>query len=160
MPFDLTPVPVPVGDCRCHGTPHEDGDVVFLAPMLSMAGGMAAQVAISEGSSDLVRLQELLARVYLSHGIVDWTFVDEAGDKLPVNGDTAAALLPYAKGGRLVADRADDLYAQDVLAPFIETVQRLAQSQRGSTRKKASSSPKRTSSRRRSTKTQPSPSST
>lgn len=143
MTFDTTPVPVPVGDCRCPGSPHEDGDVVYLAPFLSMAGGMAAQVAIAEGATDLIRLQELLARVYLTHCVVDWTFVDDEGQRVGL--DQIERLLPYGKGGRLVADRADDLYAQDVLLPFKQRVERAMRSAAGSTKRPRVTSARRTS---------------
>lgn len=116
--FDSEPVEVRLEACYCPGTPHE-ADLVYLAPALSMAGGMAAQSAIGEGISDPIRLQELLAEVWLRHGVVSWNLVDEAGDPVPVTRDNAIAALPYGKGGRLVADRADDLYAEDILAPLV-----------------------------------------
>lgn len=140
MTFDTTPIPVPVGDCRCPGEPHGDGDVVYLTPLLSMAGGMAGQMAISEASSSVMKMQAMLAEVYLTHGIVDWTFTDDEGQKLPIDSETAARMLPYGKGGRLVADKADDLYAQDLLAPFTEQIARLEQSRRGSTKPQKASS--------------------
>ena len=145
---DRTPEPVHIAECPCPGTPHPDGDTVFLAPLLSMAGGMAAQVAMSEGSTDLIALQEMLARVYLTHGVVGWTFVDDQGQPIPVSYANAMLLLPYGKGGRLVADKADELYAQDLLAPFQEQIERARRSLAGQT------SPKRATSRRQ-TSTKP-----
>jgi len=137
MTLDL--VPVPIGVCPCPGTPHEGGDIVYLAPVLSTPGGMAASAAIREGITDEVLLAEKLGGIWLRHGIRTWTFVDEEGDPIPVSEAAALDLLPWGKGGRLVADKADDLYAQDVLAPFVEAVERARRSPRGQTPKKATS---------------------
>jgi len=149
--FDSTPVEVNIGECGCPNAPHSDGDVVYLAPQLSMAGGMAAQSAISEGITDSLRLQELLAAIWVRHGVVDWNLVDEDGDKLPLDPQTIAAALPYGKGGRLVAERADDLYAEDILAPLVARLKNT--SRRGQTGGSTPPTPKSTSkpSRRSST---------
>lgn len=147
MTFDTTPIPVPIGDCRCPESPHGEGDVVFLAPFLSMAGGMAAQGAIEDAGTDSIVLAELLARIWVKHGIVGWNLVDADGEPVPISTSSINDFLPYGKGGRLVAEKADDIYAQDVLAPFVERVARLKASRAGSTRP-----PKASSSARRSTR--------
>lgn len=121
--FDAEPVAVSLGACYCPGTPHADGDVVYLAPQLSMAGGMAAQAAIAEGITDPMVMQERLATIWTRYGIVGWNLLDEDGRAVDIDAGSIAACLPYGKGGRLVADKADDLYAEDILAPL---VQRLA----------------------------------
>jgi hypothetical protein len=146
--FDAEPVEVRLDGCYCPGKPHE-ADIVYLAPALSMAGGMAAQSAISDGFADAIKLQELLATVWLRFGIVGWNLVDEHGVDLPLS--AASAALPYGKGGRLVAEKADDLYAQDILAPLVARLQ--TTSKRGRTNGS-------TSTPRRSTRKRPSPSST
>lgn len=116
--FDpLDDIPVPIGPCDCPGTPHGDGDVVFLAPVLSTTAGQAAQGAIAE-AGDAARLEELLWRVYRDHCITGWNFVDRDGDPVPLTRENRERGLPFAKGGRLVAEKADDLYAPDVLAPL------------------------------------------
>ena len=118
--FDpVPPVPVAIGPCLCPGTPHDGGDVVYLAPVLSAAGGMAAQGAISDASGDGVLLQELLWRIYRDHGIVDWNLLDEEGDPVPLTPENKTQALPYGKGGELVANKADELYNEDVLRPFL-----------------------------------------
>jgi len=146
--FDAAPVEVRLDGCYCPGKPH-DVDIVYLAPALSMAGGMAAQSAIQDGMGDALRLQELLATVWIRFGIVGWNLVDEDGADLPLS--EAAAALPYGKGGRLVAEKADDLYAEDVLAPLVARLASI--SKRGPTNGS-------TSSPRKSTRKRPSPSST
>jgi hypothetical protein len=117
--FDSDPVPVHLGACYCPGTPHEE-DTVYLAPALPMAGGMAAQAIINEGLTDPVKLQEGLAELWIRHGVVGWNLLDAEGRALPLDRETVIAALPYGKGGRLVAERADDLYAEDILAPLAE----------------------------------------
>jgi hypothetical protein len=127
-------VPVPVGYCPCAREPHPDGDIVYLHPELSMQGGLAAQGAIAEGTGDLVLLQELLARVWITHGVAAWTFVDDEGNPIPVTPANVARALPYAKGGRLIADKADDLYHEAILAPLGDRLEALRKlSQPGST---------------------------
>lgn len=157
--FDREPdVPVIIGPCLCPGEPHDGGDVVFLAPVLSAPGGMAAQGAIESADSgrDLVRLQEELWRVYRDHGVVSWNLTDEDGEPVPLTSSNLEQALPYAKGGRLVAEKADELYAQDVLAPFVEMIERLKRSAAGTTkrsRKVVSITPTSTKKRRPSSST-------
>jgi hypothetical protein len=117
--FEADPVEVRLEACYCPGTPHE-ADLVYLAPVISMPGGMAARAAMVAGIEDTIILQEQLAEVWMRHAIVSWNLVDEGGAPIPVTRDNVAAALPYGKGGRLVADRADDLYAEDILAPLVE----------------------------------------
>jgi hypothetical protein len=143
--FDSAPVEVRLDGCYCPGTPH-DADVVYLRPSLSMAGGMAAQAAIQEGATDQFVLQELLAQVWIRHGVVSWNLVDEDGP-LPLTPDNVVAALPYGKGGRLVAERADALYAEDILAPLRE---RLASISRSGRTNGSTSTPRVSTRRRRS----------
>lgn len=147
------PVAVSIGECLCPGTPHPE-DLVFLAPSLSAAGGMAAQGAIAdasndEGQVDGVALQELLWRVYRDHGVIGWNLVDETGDPIPLTRGNKDLALPYSKGGRKVGDAADELYLEDVLTPFRERVAaaiKLAEQARRSRRGSTTAGPKATSS--------------
>jgi hypothetical protein len=122
-----------------------------------MSGGMAAQGAIADAYDDLVldyvRLQELLSTVWIRHGVADWTFLDDLGNPIPVTPDNVTRALPFTKGGRLVADKADDLYAEAVTAPLVERVAAL--SKRGPTHTPSPTSPNRATRRK-----QRSPSST
>ena len=144
--FDSQPVEVRLEACYCPGSPHE-ADLVYLAPELSMAGGMAAQGAISEGYTDPIRLQELLAEIWIRHGVIAWNLVDEAGDPVEVTALNVAACLPYGKGGRLVAERADDLYSEDILAPLVQRLK--STSRRGQTDGSTSATRRPTSKPRR-----------
>ena len=142
--FDAEPVEVRLDACYCPGSPHE-ADLVYLAPALSMAGGMAAQSAIAAGIDDQIRLQEMLAEVWMRHGVVSWNLEDETGP-IPVTAANVAKALPYGKGGRLVADRADDLYAEDILAPLVARLKN--SSPRGRTNGSTSATPRSTRKRR------------
>ncbi len=144
-------VPVPLGYCPCEGTPHPDGDVVYLYPELSMPGGMAAQTAISEAwgddGFDAVKFQGLIAPVWVQYGVADWTFLDDLGQPIPANPENIMRALPYGKGGRAVAEKADDLYNEAVLAPLAERFAAL--SKPGRTRTPAPTSPNRATRRKR-----------
>ena len=145
------PIVVDIGPCECAGQPHET-DLVYLAPALSMSGGMAAQGAIHASGGDTLRLQELLADIWVRHGVVGWNLLDDKGQPIPLTPDNIARALPYGKGGRLVAERADDLYAEDILAPLVHRLQALSQPGRTPSGRRA------TSARKTSTRRQPSPS--
>ena len=148
--FDpISDVPVPVGPCLCPGEPHRDGDVVYLAPVLSTLAGQAAQGAIQDAKADGARLEELLWRIYRDLCITDWNFLDEDGDPVPLTPENRERGLPFMKGGRLVAEKADELYAQDVLAPLrarVESAQKkLTQRQKRSGRGSTATGPAATS---------------
>lgn len=150
-------VPVPLGYCPCQGTPHPDGDVVYLRPELSVAAGVKARswfVDSITGAVDSADLQERIAALWLEAGVVSWTFLDDDGSPIPVTAENIVRALPYGKGGRLVADKADDLYVPSVVTPLAEGLDAL--SKRGST----SSTPRATSRRTTSTRKPRKPSST
>lgn len=114
----VQPVVVPVGACRCTGTPHDPaGDEVYLAPEASLSLGLAASGAMAEG--DTSELAVLLGRAFLRHGIVGWTFTAEDGSAIPVTPANIERLLPWARGGSAVAERADELYGAAILAPLL-----------------------------------------
>lgn len=119
-------IPVVIGPCECPGTPHGDGDVVYLDAELSAPGGMAAQAAISNHLADQVTLLAELGRVYLRHGVVAWNLLDDAGLPLALTPDNVVAALPYGKGGREVADKADELYSEAILRPLTERLSSLS----------------------------------
>lgn len=103
-------------ECRCPGTPHPDGDTVWLRAELGPEGGYAVLRALhAAGGTDF--LQEKLGRAYAEHGIVDWTFLDADGEPVPCTPENIALLswpVLYP-----VAERGDVLYAQEFLAPLV-----------------------------------------
>ena len=141
-------VPVPVGACRCVGTPHPDGDVVWLSPHLSLRGGFVAErtmIALS-GLKDRTELEAGLVEVYVRYGIADWNLVDPDGDPIPVTEDTIRSeILSDFGRARPIADAADELYTSAILDPLVA---RLSKSSRagqtsGSTSPNRPFSPKR-----------------
>lgn len=132
----MEPVAVRVRECP----DHPDGDVVYMAPTLSLAGGLEAEydnsVALAEtiaaagprppeGYSEAT--QELLAldmarrlRVrwlvtYVRFGVVGWTLHDESG---PMPLDIDAILADYNLAAP-VAEKGDELYGETVARPLL-----------------------------------------
>ena len=137
-------VPVELEACHCPGTPHAH-DTVWLRPTLSASGGMAGMYVIGQGISDPEQLEQELARVYLEHGIARWTFVDEQGQPVPVEKDTIRHMtwtVAYP-----IADKASDLYSQDLLRPLVARASAL--SQNGHTAKSTSARRRTSSARQR-----------
>lgn len=115
-------VAVEVGPCRCAGSPHGQ-DVVYLHGETTAEIGLAAYGAIA--AADGVADQRLrLGMAYLVNGVADWTFLDDAGQPIPVTPDTIRRALPWGKGGRDVAEKANELYSDEVVRPLVERAQR------------------------------------
>lgn len=112
-------VAVPCGPCRCPGAVHTQ-DEVYLAPEPSMTLGLRANGAIAKADNDPALLELYLGRVFIEEGITGWTFVDEDGE-IPVTPDNIERLLPWSKGGQAVAERANELYGEAILAPLVKS---------------------------------------
>jgi hypothetical protein len=145
------PIAVRFRDCSCPGYPHPDGDVAYLRPHLDLAGGSEALRAVSVLSENdkgetvwklapSSEFQERLWPIYLRRGVVSWNVVDEDGP-VPVE---EVANLPYPEAYEL-ADKADDIYGGEVLAPLAKRMSRLLEAGPtfGSTPPARKSSPKR-----------------
>jgi hypothetical protein len=70
------------------------------------------------GTLSSEEVQERLTEIWLRVCVVEWTFLDDEGGPIPLTPDNVVRALPYGRGGREVADKADDLYATSVLAPL------------------------------------------
>lgn len=135
-------VPVRFRDCSCPGTPHPDGDFAYLRPFLDYAGGAEALRVIRDSGGDASRFDELLGPVFIRRGVVEWNLLDAQGDPVPVTAEAVDALR--WEDAYELADRADDLYGGQVLAPLVK---RMSASSRtgltgGSTRTPRKRSPK------------------
>lgn len=113
-------VPVRVRDCACPHTPHEEGDLVYLAPTLSLEGGIAAQQDLvssrnPDGTADVNLLTRRWLVTYVRFGTRGWNLTDEDGQPVPF--DVQAILDDFAIA-EPVADKADELYAEAVLRPL------------------------------------------
>lgn len=145
-------VPVPLGFCPCAGTPHPDGDVVYLWPELSVPGGIKARSFFADGlTGDLTfdEVQVRIAELWLSVGVAEWTFLFDDGSPIPVTYENVVRALPYAKGGREVADKADDLYVESVTAPLVKRLAELSQPGPTPSGRSRTSRPRTSTSRRR-----------
>lgn len=115
-------------DCACPDTPHEEGDFVYLLPILGIEGGMAAELdlqAVQSVQPDR-RGQALFARwfgTFLRYGAVGWNLTekDDKGRTVPRPFDADVLTSSYADW-RDVAERANDLYAEAVMAPLLARV--------------------------------------
>jgi len=115
---ERAPVAVPLGECQCPGAPHAGGDTVYLRAELDAAGGLGVVATFTSGDSDA--LIERMGRAYLIAGIVDWTFTDEAGAKVPVTHDNIRRLR-WTASTLTLANAASDLYGEAVLSPLVQT---------------------------------------
>jgi len=143
------PIPVRFRDCSCPGTPHpEEGDIAYLRPYLDYPGGAEALASVTnvdaEGNSTLADTSEWPVRigpVFIRRGVIGWNVEDENGP-VPVTREALEALR--WEDAYELADRADDLYGAQVLAPLLRrmpTSSKAGQTN-GSTRRPARSSRK------------------
>jgi len=107
---------VRVRDCACPDTPHEDGDVVYLAPALGYKGGLTAERQLFALSTDEDALTEAWGETFIRYGAIGWNFLDAEGEPVPF--DVEALLADY-RISRPVASRGIDLYGPEVIAPFV-----------------------------------------
>jgi hypothetical protein len=119
-------------DCPCPGTPHPNGDTVYLRPTPGLVGGVMIRNRYVDISTRLYALQQRgemndtdtaeatgqLLETYLRAGIASWTLVDEQGQPVEVTRDSITAFEEHWQAATVVADRADDLYKSVVLDPL------------------------------------------
>jgi hypothetical protein len=138
-------VPVRVRDCACPGTPHPEGDLVYILPKIGLEGGTAAQVDFSTTQREIPltdadraseddptprrrlfsqTLQRRWMVTFVRFGAVGWNLVDENG---PLPFDVEELLSDFDLAYP-VADRADDLYAEAVMRPLLEASERTSPS--------------------------------
>jgi hypothetical protein len=138
-------IPVEGLACRCPGSPHLDGDTVWLRKELTPEGGFAVLRAIRDAEGNVDRLPETLGRAYAESGIVDWTFLDADGEPVPCTPETRRQLawaVVYP-----VAERGDGLYAADLLAPLAPLLSK--SSRNGHSAPSTSATRRRSSTRRK-----------
>jgi len=136
-------IPVRFRDCSCPGTPHPDGDVAELRPFLDYPGGAEALAAIQKAGDDTDRFAELLGPVFIRRGVVSWNLLDAEGEPVPVTREALDGLR--WEDAYELADRADDIYGAQVLAPLVRRMSNSSKNGRtsGSTRPRAKRSPRR-----------------
>ena len=135
-------IPVRFRDCTCPGTPHPDGDIAELRPYLDYPGGAEALAAIQSVGDDTARFAEVLGPVFIRRGVVAWNLLDEDGEPVPVTREALDSLR--WEDAYELADKADDIYGGQVLAPLVKRMATSSPTGRtnGSTRRPRKSSPK------------------
>lgn len=112
--FTQVPVEVSIGACTCPRTPHAE-DVVYLAPRLSLAGGMAAQSDILTHGADVKKLTVAWTETFVRHGVTGWNLTDAKGKPELLDVDALLADYTLAEG---IADKAIELYKDQVMDPL------------------------------------------
>lgn len=112
-------VRVPVGACRCPGTPHEE-DWVDVEPTLNIRIGAAAFMAMQKAQPDgEAAIFAAILDAYLATAIREWSFIDERRDAIANTKENRDRLLPFHGGALTVANVCDDLYSKELLGPFL-----------------------------------------
>ena len=121
--MDAGQVAVRFRDCMCPGTPHDgrdgadDGDYVYMRPVLGFAAGAEALRKMGESDGDVARIAELVGPTYIREGVVGWNLIAEDGGAAPLD---IGSILDNFGWAYPIADKADDLYSQAVLAPLLQ----------------------------------------
>lgn len=118
------PIEVRVRDCACPDGVHGEGDVVFLAPKLSLAGGLQASADIINAAGSGTVLASLWQVTFVRFGAIGWNFLDEEG---PVPFDVAVLLEDYELS-LPVAEKADELYGETVMRPLLARLRKTSPS--------------------------------
>ena len=111
------PVAVAIGQCDCPGSPHPDGDVVYLRPRLDYAGGSEAIAVMQAASGSVEELARALVPVYIRHGATGWNLLDADGFDVPFD---VEVLLSDWNVAYEVGEAADTLYSEAVLRPLLQ----------------------------------------
>lgn len=106
------PIPVRVRECP-DGT-HPGGDEVYLAPKLSLDGGLAATFDIQRAGTDEGELFRRWLHTFVRFGAIGWNFHDETG---PIPFDVSV-LLADAELGVPVANKGTELYLETLVGPL------------------------------------------
>lgn len=114
--FDAALVPVSVGACRCPGTPHPDGDEVFLYPELPISVGIRCHAAMAV-LNDAVEITAQVLQILTEGCIADWTILGADGAKLEINPATIRGALPYNRGGKDVVEAVAARFTSDLTNP-------------------------------------------
>jgi hypothetical protein len=112
--------------CPCPGSPHAQ-DTVTLRDRLTFAGGVAVQQRIRDSLRDRPSEADTIGALmegYVLHGIAAWTIVNEAGKPLTVTPGTIGSVFldAFNQNTMKIAEKADELYEGQVVAPLVQEV--------------------------------------
>ncbi len=141
--------------CRCPGSPHRE-DWVEVTERASIQLGASVIGAIRAADGDAAAAEGFMAGACLRFGIGAWSFVDEDGDRVPIDRESTARLLPFVDA-YAVADRVLAIHGDEVLRPLTS---RTSMSSRGGRTDGSTSPTPATGSTRRKPSRRSSPSAT
>lgn len=111
---------VPVEGVPCfHDGAHPDGHLVALRPKIGLVGATIASQRLRDAFPDLALIKGALVETYLRYGIAEL-------DGQAITPDEIEALLADEDAGRIVAEKADDLYSESVTAPLVNAVSKFS----------------------------------
>lgn len=147
------------------GEPRHDSDELTLKPRLGFVESSAVRNAVtlrrSEAGEDIEasEIMAVLTEGYIVHGTASWTLEDAEGKPLPVTrANIRAYILDRWDIASVVADDADDQYAEAVMLPLLNkasTSSRPSQTPDSTSANPASGTPAPTPSKRSSISTIP-----
>jgi hypothetical protein len=111
--------------CAPDGSRHPSGDTVTLRDKLDFTSSLAARNTIIHAKTNdpgmsVGEVQALLTELYLLSGIESWTVRDEKGKPLePTRTNIRDILFANIEAAMLVADAADEQYAEAVMLPLL-----------------------------------------
>jgi hypothetical protein len=99
---------------------------VYLAPKLSLAGGLQASADIIAAAGAGSVLASMWQVTFVRYGAIGWNFLDDEG---PVPFDVAVLLEDYDLA-LPVAEKGDELYGETVMRPLLARLKKISPSGR------------------------------
>lgn len=107
------------------GEPRHTTDSVELLPKLGFRAADSiknslAVMYVEDAEAGMAEILSVLREGYVLHGISSWTLVDDKGEPVPVTrGAVRSLILTDPDVAGTIADAADDLYQEAVMAPLV-----------------------------------------
>jgi len=117
MAGESGPTEVNIGPCECPGTPHVDGDIVWLSPKPDLEMGLAVREALRQSGSLRGDADAAVRSALIRYGVKAWNVRDESGP-LRITTDRVAQRLGWGEGAIRVSDAVKELYWDTVLDPL------------------------------------------
>lgn len=117
----LEPVKVPLGECLCPDSPHDE-DYALLRPRLLPGDAIAALSALRP-DVDSATLQRDIGLSLLRGGLIAWNIRDEDGEPIPLDAVEDGS-LDWEETLRPIAEAANDLYSESLLRPLVERMRK------------------------------------
>ena len=111
-------VEVRARDCACPGTPHPDGDVVYMLPRLPLDAGLEAAFIWETNKSNARAVFREWLTVFVRYCAKGWNLTDDVDGVQVARPFNVTALLEDASFGLAVASWAGDRYTEAVTSPL------------------------------------------